>query len=244
MAASRHRGAAGVTRLDRTGLVLAGGRSTRFLGGDKALATLGGRPLVCHAAAAVAPAVDELVVNCRSDQRDDLTAALVGVDDAPVRFAVDPVPDEGPVAGLLTGLRHARGRYTAVVGCDQPCLRTATLAGLFDRAAGTAGAVPTVDGRRAALGGVYRTAAARRAAETSLARGSNTLRDVVRGLDPTGVPAPPAFVDDVDTLPDLLALDPLDDRLATDPSTATDDHATTSADRQRTDASRSGSDRP
>lgn len=199
-------------RPTRTGLLLAGGRSTRFGESDKALADLTGAPLVCHVAAALAPAVDELVVNCRADQRDALDDALAGLDDRlPVRFAVDPVPDEGPVAGLLTGLRVARGRHVAVAGCDQPFLRTATVATLFDRAtdegandgSGSDGAVALVDGRRQPLPAVYRATVAREAAERTLATGSQALRDVLTRVDPAPVPVAPGAVRDIDTRGDF-----------------------------------------
>jgi molybdopterin-guanine dinucleotide biosynthesis protein A len=190
----------------RTGLLLAGGRSTRFGEPDKAFAALAGAPLVRHAAAALAPAVDELVVNCRADQRDALASALDDVD-VPLRFAVDPVPDEGPVAGLLTGLRVVRGRSVAVVGCDQPFLRPATVTSLFDRATGDAaaptGAAPLVEGRRQPLGAVYPTARAREAAERTLAAGSRALRDVLARVDPTAVPVPAAAIRDIDTQAEL-----------------------------------------
>ncbi len=203
-------------RPTRTGLLLAGGRSTRFGESDKALADLAGAPLVCHVAAALAPTIDELVVNCRADQRAALADALAGLDDRlPVRFAVDPVPDEGPVAGLLTGLRVARGRRVAVAGCDQPFLRTATVATLFDRATdegasggsgadpGSDGAVALVDGRRQPLPAVYRATVAREAAERTLATGSRALRDVLTRVDPVPVPVAPGAVRDIDTRGDF-----------------------------------------
>ncbi|WP_254832994.1 molybdenum cofactor guanylyltransferase [Haloglomus salinum] len=202
-------------RPERSGLLLAGGRSTRFGEPDKALAELTGAPLVSHTAAALAPAVDELVVNCRAAQRDELASALEGLDDRlPVRFAVDPVPDEGPVAGLLTGLRVTRGRHVAVAGCDQPFLRTATVADLFDHATGETGsgaetaaaptgAAPVADGRRQPLGAVYRQDRAQEAAIRTMAAGSQALRDVLARVDPVAVPVSPAVVRDIDTQHEL-----------------------------------------
>ncbi|HSW43930.1 MAG TPA: NTP transferase domain-containing protein, partial [Patescibacteria group bacterium] len=49
-----------------TGIVLAGGRSTRF-GEDKLVAEVGGRPLLHLAIDAVATAVDEVVVVVGAD---------------------------------------------------------------------------------------------------------------------------------------------------------------------------------
>jgi molybdopterin-guanine dinucleotide biosynthesis protein A len=193
-------------RPERSALLLAGGRSTRFGEPDKALAELAGAPLVRHTAAALAPAVDELVVNCRKDQRDALAAALEGLDERlSVRFAVDPVDDEGPVAGLLTGLRVTRGQYVAVSGCDQPFLRSATVVDLFARATDEAGAgaAPLVDGRREPLGAVYRVERAREAAVRTMAAGSRALRDVLARVDPDAVPVAPGTVRDIDTQAEL-----------------------------------------
>ncbi|WP_254824467.1 molybdenum cofactor guanylyltransferase [Haloglomus halophilum] len=191
-------------RPERSALILAGGRSTRFGEPDKALAELAGAPLVRHTAAALAPAVDELVVNCREAQRDALAAALEGLDEClPVRFAVDPVDDEGPVAGLLTGLRVTRGQYVAVAGCDQPFLRSATVADLFARATGEAGTAPLVEGRREPLGAVYRVQRAREAAVRTMAAGSRALRDVLARVDPDAVPVAPGTVRDIDTQAEL-----------------------------------------
>lgn len=200
-------------RPERSGLLLAGGRSTRFGEPDKALAELGGAPLICHTAAALVPVIDELVVNCREAQRDGLAAALEGLD-TDLRFAVDPVPDEGPVAGLLTGLRMTRGRHVAVAGCDQPFLRTATVADLFDRATGATGAgiesaaaptgaAPLVEDRRQPLGAVYRQDRAREAAIRTIAAGSQALRDVVARVDPVAVPVAPGVARDIDTQDDI-----------------------------------------
>jgi len=87
----------------RSAVVLAGGYSTRFGDADKATASLDGEPLVRRVVERVAPAVDEVVVNCRAEQRTPIGQALDGLN---YRFAVDPVPDGGPVAGVRTACRR------------------------------------------------------------------------------------------------------------------------------------------
>ena len=86
---------------DRAGVVVAGGRSTRMGDREKAVVEVAGRPLVARVAEALSAVADELVVNCRPDQRDAIATALQGHD--PV-FAIDEDPDRGPVAGIATGL--------------------------------------------------------------------------------------------------------------------------------------------
>ena len=120
------------------GVVLAGGRSTRFGERDKAVADLAGTPMIRRVADRLAPVVDLLVVNCRADQRETIADALAGYD-RPVRFAIDPDPDEGPMAGIRTGLREVErtsAEYGFVAACDVPFLDPDLVAHLFERARG------------------------------------------------------------------------------------------------------------
>jgi len=171
--------------VDRTGVVLAGGRSERFGEADKAVVELGGVPLVARVADRVAPVVDELIVNCRREQADAMRTALGARE---YRLAVDPVPDRGPVAGMRTGLRLARGPRAAVAACDLPALDPGFLDSLFDDARGEAGAVPVADGRRQPLAAVYDVAATLDACDTALATGARSFRALLGHLGPATVP--------------------------------------------------------
>lgn len=164
----------------RAGVIVAGGRSTRFPAGDKALAELGGVPLIRQVADRLAGVTDELVVNCRRDQAADFRR-VVGEHDP--RFAVDPVPDRGPVAGLETGLRAASAAHAFATACDMPFVDPSFVDYLFDRARGRAGAVPTVEERPQPLCAVYRAEPAIAACEATLAADSGRLRDVLARLD-------------------------------------------------------------
>ena len=85
------------------GLLLAGGASRRMGGGDKCLRELGGRTLLAHVIARVAPQVDRLLLSANGD---------------PARFAaygLTVIPDmkrtdeenHGPLAGIAAGLDWA-----------------------------------------------------------------------------------------------------------------------------------------
>ena len=86
------------------GVVLAGGKSTRF-GSDKALAELGGRTLIARA-------VDALALWCEY-------VVVVGRETAPAPTLPDwPRADMGPLAGLAAALHLARDDgYEAVLSC-------------------------------------------------------------------------------------------------------------------------------
>jgi molybdopterin-guanine dinucleotide biosynthesis protein A len=86
------------------GVVLAGGRSSRF-GSDKALAELGGQTLLARAVDRLSGWTDHVVV--------------VGREAAPAPTLPDwPAPGLGPLGGLAAALRHARNQgYDTVLSC-------------------------------------------------------------------------------------------------------------------------------
>lgn len=93
------------------GAILAGGRSSRF-GSDKALAPIGGRPMLEHVALQLAGQCDGLVVVGRA------WPGMVRVEDR-------PGPGLGPLGGLAGALAHARDHgFDAVLtsSCDLPAL--------------------------------------------------------------------------------------------------------------------------
>ena len=202
-----------VSAVSVTGIVLAGGRATRF-GADKLAADVGGRPLLHRAILAVAAVSDEVVVVIGSDGARPLLPA-----DADVRVHVvrDAVARRGPLAGLAAGLAAARGRLAILVGGDQPSLSPAILAELLlwlgrDTAGPPLDAVALAeDGLLRPLPAALRVATSRPVAEALLLAGSRSLLDLFerlrvgtleperwRILDPDG-----ASLRDVDTPADL-----------------------------------------
>jgi molybdopterin-guanine dinucleotide biosynthesis protein A len=168
------------------GVVLAGGRSTRFGDADKALAALAGVPMVRRVADLLGGVVDVLVVNCRADQRAAFADALAGYD-RPVRFAVDPDPDEGPMAGIRTGLREVEeetdAAYGFVAACDMPFLDPALVASLFERARGRDAAVPRPTEWFETTHAVYRAKPMADACDAALAAGASKIIEPLFELD-------------------------------------------------------------
>jgi molybdopterin-guanine dinucleotide biosynthesis protein A len=106
------------TKADCAGVLLAGGRSSRMEGGDKSLKPLGGKPLIAHAIATLAPQVDGLVINANGDPARFAELGLPVTADRDADFA-------GPLAGLLAGMDWARAhrpaaRWVATAACDTP----------------------------------------------------------------------------------------------------------------------------
>lgn len=102
------------------GAVLAGGRGSR-LGGGKAVAELGGRPLISYPLEAVEEAgLEPLVVAKRGSELPALRCRVLHEPDLP----------RHPLCGIVAALREAAGRPLVVVGCDMPFLDPGLLAWL------------------------------------------------------------------------------------------------------------------
>lgn len=214
------------------GVVLAGGRSTRFARGDKALAAVDGDPLLARVATRLGAVASGLIVNCRAEQRDRYASVLADAD-VDARFAVDDRPDEGPVAGLSRALAAVDAPVVVVVACDLPWLDPDLLAWLVDElgaggnepedavgpsvndssAAPTSAPVEAVvpvdeDGYRTPTCAAYRAAPLAAAVEATLAAGSRRFRDVldhvtVHEVDVRTGRSDPKALSDVDTWDDL-----------------------------------------
>ena len=100
------------------GVLLAGGRSSRFGGGDKCLLQLRGRPLLAHAIERLTPQVSALVLNANGDPKRFASFGLPVIGDGN-----DEQP--GPLAGVLAGMEWADAeapnmRFIVTVPTDTP----------------------------------------------------------------------------------------------------------------------------
>lgn len=98
-----------------TGLILAGGRGRRMGGVDKGLQPLHGKPLAQWVLERLAPQVDEVLVNANQNMEAYAALGYRVVTDAVGGFA-------GPLAGLQSGLTHAKSELVVTVPCDSPLL--------------------------------------------------------------------------------------------------------------------------
>lgn len=163
------------------GVILAGGYATRFEGGDKAIADLAGEPMIRRVAKRLSPVVDQLVVNCRADQRESIERALDGM---ALDFAIDPVPDRGPMAAIHTGLTAVDRDFAAVVACDMPFVDPSFLAFLHERARDADAAIPRMEsGWFQTTQAVYRTDAMARACQEALDAEAGKILAAIDRLD-------------------------------------------------------------
>jgi molybdenum cofactor guanylyltransferase len=91
--------------------ILAGGKATRFGGGDKGAIALAGRSILERQIAELSTLTDDILL-----VRGRLPAtAYPGV-----RVVTDRVPDSGPLGGLDAALTAARDDRVLVLACDMP----------------------------------------------------------------------------------------------------------------------------
>jgi molybdopterin-guanine dinucleotide biosynthesis protein A len=102
-----------------TGVILAGGRSSRMGGQRKALARLAGRPLLAHVVERLQPQVGSLLLSCEPQ------------DNGFEGFGLPMVPDclpgfRGPLAGLYSAMQHLADTgfdgSLVLCPCDAPFL--------------------------------------------------------------------------------------------------------------------------
>src|SRR5437762_6813312 len=96
-----------------TGVVQAGGRSTRMGGRPKALLELSGRRIIERVVDAITPVVDDLLIVTNTPE----LYAFLGLS-----MVADVYPDHGSLGGIYSGLRAAPGDAAFTVACDMPFL--------------------------------------------------------------------------------------------------------------------------
>lgn len=116
-----------------TGVILAGGQGNRMGGQDKGLLVLQGQPLYQHVLRKLRPQVNIVLISAnRNIDRYQASGCQV---------VTDSMPDyPGPLAGMLSGLRHSKTEWVAFSACDTPWLPHDFVARLWQQR-GTAPAV-------------------------------------------------------------------------------------------------------
>ena len=174
-----------------TGIVLAGGLSTRF-GTDKSRAAWRGRELVEHVLARLPDERTETLVVLREEQSAGDWPGVRLVHD-------DPELGAGPLRGVIAGLAACTTDWAWIVACDQPLIEANLLRGLrADARPGCLAVVPVWQGRLQPLHALYatdgldhlraRAAAGEQSLIAALTAGKLQVFDetACRALDPSG----------------------------------------------------------
>jgi len=118
-----------------TGVIQAGGKSTRMGGKTKALLQLGGRRIIERVLDVVAPVVDDVLIVTNTPA----LYAFLGLPMVP-----DVYPDHGSLGGIFSGLTAAAGEVVFNVACDMPFLHSPVVRLIVARAGEADVVIPRV----------------------------------------------------------------------------------------------------
>ncbi len=174
-----------------TGVILAGGRSSRMGGADKGLVEFEGRCLIEHVLVRMQPQVGEIIISANRNLDRYRSYGHRVVEDDRATFG----DFCGPLAGMLAGLRHSHLPWVVFAPCDAPALPmdlVARLSGATDAAHPT---VAVCAGQRQVVFCLMPTAIEPELAST-LAAGERRPREFLRKLNAVEVAFedPQAFV--------------------------------------------------
>jgi len=122
---------------DVTGIILAGGKSSR-MGEEKGLAMLNGKPLVVYALDTLQPLCHKMVISANHHLEDYMKFGVDVVEDA--------VKNIGPMGGVYTCLQRSSTRYNLILSCDTPFITTSLFTYLLDSVENDQAVVPSHDG--------------------------------------------------------------------------------------------------
>ena len=121
-----------------TGIILAGGKSTRA-GQNKLLLEVGGKPIVLHTIKAMRPFVDKLIV-VTGRYHDELCKVLKDVE-----VVFNKKYEDGMFSSVRAGVAQAEGNFFVLPG-DCPFVSKKTISALLDCDESFSIRVPTYDG--------------------------------------------------------------------------------------------------
>jgi len=131
-----------------TGIILAGGKSTR-MGEDKGLVFLDGSPMIAHVIEHLKEVVDEIIVIANNAEYQQFGFPVYS----------DLVMGKGPVGGIYTGLFYSKTEVNLCISCDAPFVSAPFLKWLLSRANSSNITLPRFNENVYQLIGVYKKSA-------------------------------------------------------------------------------------
>ena len=128
-----------------TGIILAGGKSTR-LGTEKSFLEVGEKPLIVRVMDVFSGLFDEILISANDPEP---------YSELPARVVLDEVPEGGALIGLHSSLSAMNTEYAFVAACDMPFLSRELIRYMIDRAEGYDALVPRIDDYLEPLHAVY-----------------------------------------------------------------------------------------
>jgi molybdopterin-guanine dinucleotide biosynthesis protein A len=179
-----------MSEMERSGLILIGGRSSRAEYYPKYLLQYKGETFLKRQISILRTVCEEIIISCRDEEQCDQIKET-GID---IRVT-DIKKEAGPMEGINTGALAAHGKFLFIVACDMPFISPDVINYLFKTAESSDAAIPGwSDGNIEPLYAVYRkeallrffsTNSPRRLAEIAQGIQSHIVQiDAIKRLDP------------------------------------------------------------
>jgi len=131
--------------MDITGIILAGGKSSR-MGQDKGLLLLNNKPLVQHIIEALKPITSNIIIIANNDDYKSFGYTVYN----------DIIKEKGPVGGIYTALSYTSTLNNIVISCDTPFVTTELLEFLLSKSKNNLVTIPSFNNKTHPLIGVYK----------------------------------------------------------------------------------------
>ena len=110
-----------IEKKDITGIILAGGKSSR-MGTDKGFLSLNDKPFIQYSIDVLKPLVSEIIIVSDNSKYDVFGLKRIN----------DVTKNAGPVAGICTGLEASSTDYNLILSCDIPLINSEILQQLIN----------------------------------------------------------------------------------------------------------------
>jgi molybdopterin-guanine dinucleotide biosynthesis protein A len=150
------------------------------MGVDKCTILFCGKPLIFWSYTKIKDLVDQVIISVAKDKQTEPLVRLLGDD---IQFAADERHNLGPLSGIYSSFKKAKGDYISVIPCDSPLVNIELYKRLFVLAQGYDGAVPKVGGYFEPLHSVYKRNTMLEAIEKVFEKGDARPKDTYEYLD-------------------------------------------------------------
>lgn len=154
-----------------TGIILAGGKSTR-IGREKAFLNVEGRPIIEILLSKLSSVFEEVFIVTNNKKKFGYF---------PANIVTDIFPDKGPLGGIHAGLVHSNSAYSFFTACDMPFLNMDIVMDMINKVEHYDIVVPKVKNRLHPLCAVYSKRCIP-VIEDNLKKGNLRVKDVFKVL--------------------------------------------------------------
>ena len=135
----------------KSAVILVGGKAKRAEGKEKYFFSLEGKMFIERAILELSEIVDEILIIGRDHGQADRFTSY-----PQTRYVPDELPGRGPLMGLITGAKYAKGEMIFAVACDMPFINKNIVLRLFSLLPGYEAVIPVWEnGYIEPLYGVY-----------------------------------------------------------------------------------------